>query len=196
MLVHCKDCDRRVEGTVHGSYQFNDRADGPPRRITLLNCPRCQHAIVIEETEHWFDTWSSPKTVYPIDLAGLSEEIPENLRNSFNEAVACFNARAFNASAIMCRRTLEALCKELGVRNRNLASSLKAMGDDGHIEGSLTEWADALRIVGNEAAHDVECNVSSLDSQDILEFTEALLDYLYVFKKKFEAFQKRRSEIP
>lgn len=195
MLVHCKDCDRQIDGIVHGEYLFHDRAYGPPRKVTLLNCPRCQHAVVVEEIEQWHDMWTPPKTVYPIEMSGLSEEIPENLRNSFNESTSCFNARSFNASAIMCRRTLEGLCNELGVRKRNLAASLTALGEEGHVDGSMAAWANALRVAGNEAAHDVNHNVSSLDSQNLLEFTEALLDYVYVFKKKFEAFEERRNQV-
>jgi Domain of unknown function (DUF4145) len=194
MHAHCKDCNKKVDGVMHGSYSYHDSADGPPRKITLLNCPRCQHAIVTEEIEQWHDMWSTPKTVYPIELSGLSEEIPEVLRNSFNEATSCFNARSFNASAIMCRRTLEGLCSELGIKGHNLNQSLNTLAHEGFIEGSITEWADALRIAGNEAAHDVSCNISSLDAQNILEFTEALLDYVYVFKRKFEAFKKRRDD--
>ena len=194
MQVHCKECNRNVDGQVHGSYFYHDAADGPPRKITLLNCPRCQHAVVTEEIEHWHDMWSAPKTLYPPEISGLSEEIPEVLRKSFNEAASCFNARNLNASAIMCRRTLEGLCAQLGIKKRNLAESLKSLAEEGFVEGSIAEWADALRIVGNEAAHDVTHNVTSLDAQNLLEFTEALLDYVYVFKKKFEEFKKRRAE--
>lgn len=192
MLVHCKDCSKKVDGIIHGEYQYHDKAEGPPKKLTLLNCPRCQHAIFVEEIEHWDGYWSDPKTVYPVDLSGLSEEIPEDLRNSFNEAAACFNAGSFNAAAIMCRRTLEGFCAELGVKKRNLASSLAALGEEGHIDGSMAAWANALRVAGNEAAHDASHNISRIDSQNLLEFTEAILDYIYVFKRKFEAFQQRR----
>jgi hypothetical protein len=56
----------------------------------------------------------------------------------------------------------------------------------------MAAWANALRVAGNEAAHDVSHNISRIDAQNLLEFTEAILDYIYVFKRKFEAFQQRR----
>ena len=40
--------------------------------------------------------------------------------------------------------------------------------DDGIIEKRLYEWADALRTVGNEAAHDVGADVSRDDARDLL----------------------------
>ncbi|MDO9310496.1 MAG: DUF4145 domain-containing protein [Nitrosomonas sp.] len=192
MLVLCKDCDKKVDGIVHGVYQYHDVAAGPPKKITLLNCPRCQHATVVEEIEKWSGYWTGPITVYPSTISGLSDLVPDNLRNSFNESASCFNAGSFNASAIMCRRTLEGLCLELGINERNLSLSLKTLGEMGYIEGSLIDWADALRIVGNEAAHNLNINISSLDAKDLLEFTEAILDYIYVFKKKFSEFKARR----
>ena len=53
------------------------------------------------------------------------------------------------------------------------------------------EWADALRISGNEAAHDISVTVSSDDSRDVIEFTKALLEYVFTFRDKFEEFKKK-----
>jgi hypothetical protein len=74
-----------------------------------------------------------------------------------------------------------------------LVSSLKELKDKGVIENRLFEWADALRISGNEAAHDVTVTISPEDARDILEFTNALLEYVFTFRDKFEEFKKRRS---
>jgi hypothetical protein len=69
---------------------------------------------------------------------------------------------------------------------------LKELKDQGVIENRLYEWADALRISGNEAAHDVNVTISPDDAKDIIEFTNALLEYVFTFRDKFEAFKKRR----
>ena len=108
--------------------------------------------------------------------------------------MSCLRANAYTASAIMCRKTLEAICSEHGATERNLLASLKKLKDEGVIEHRLYEWADALRIVGNEAAHDVKVQVSAQDARDVLEFTNALLEYTFTFRDKFERFKKRRAE--
>ena len=64
------------------------------------------------------------------------------------------------------------------------------MKEKGIIENRLFEWADALRISGNEAAHGVNSNISSQDAKDILEFTHALLEYVFTFQEKFEEFKE------
>ena len=94
----------------------------------------------------------------------------------------------------MCRKTLEALCVEHSIKERNLATALKKANESGLIDGRLAEWAEELRIAGNEAAHDVDKKMSGEDARDLLEFTEAILEYVFTFRDRFERFQRRRRE--
>jgi len=66
----------------------------------------------------------------------------------------------------------------------------------GIIESRLYEWADALRVVGNEAAHGSTANVSKQDADDLLQFTKALLEYVFTFHDRFLQFKKRRKGLP
>ena len=68
------------------------------------------------------------------------------------------------------------------------------MKDQGIIESRLFEWADTLRISGNEAAHDLDVTVASDDARDIMEFTKALLEYVFSFKDKYEQYKKRQEK--
>ena len=70
---------------------------------------------------------------------------------------------------------------------------LKKMRDVGHIDARLFEWSDALRLAGNEAAHGVATKISETDARDILEFTNAILDYMFSYRDRFEQFRKRRA---
>ncbi|MFC1938942.1 DUF4145 domain-containing protein [Chloroflexota bacterium] len=120
------------------------------------------------------------------------DEFPKILNSAFEEARRCFRAKAYTATAVMCRKTLEGICKERGISGKNLAASLKQMRENSVIDSGLYEWADALRISGNEAAHGVEVTFSREDAHDILDFSRALLEYIFTFREKFEQFQKRR----
>jgi hypothetical protein len=59
------------------------------------------------------------------------------------------------------------------------------------VDGVLAEWADALRVLGNQSAHFTGKEISRQDAEDSLAFAEALLDHLYVLHKRFAEFQKR-----
>jgi hypothetical protein len=56
------------------------------------------------------------------------------------------------------------------------------------------EWSDLMRAAGNEAAHGVGLSIEQADAKDILEFTNAIMDYLFSFRDRFEEFKKRRNK--
>ena len=94
----------------------------------------------------------------------------------------------------MCGRTLEGACEMQGVKERTLQKALDKMKTLGIIDGRLADWADTLRDVRNAAAHFNDERVTRQDAEDALAYSEALLDYLYVLKARFEAMKARRSE--
>jgi Domain of unknown function (DUF4145) len=139
--------------------------------------------------------WSDPERLYPAPPAELSEDIPEPMRSSLAEAQQCFAHGCYVAAAVMCRRTLEAFCQHLGeTRGKSLFHRLEALHKDGRLDARLKQWVDVLRDDGNLAAHDVKVTFTKSDAQELVDFTEALLEYAIVLKARFEAFQMRRAE--
>jgi len=67
------------------------------------------------------------------------------------------------------------------------------MKANGLIDATIAEWADALRVLGNEGAHYTGKQVPRADAEDALAFAEALLDHIYVLRKRFEEFANRRA---
>lgn len=193
MLTECKNCQATVDATVVGSYDALDEEIGNPVRFTFAKCPRCAAPLLLCQ-EDFGSGWDDPARLFPPRDDLLSWAIPEKIRNAYIEAARCFNGKAFTASAIMCRKTLEGVCRQHGVSANNLKTALAKLKETGVIEGRLFEWADELRLAGNEAAHDVNVEVQSRDAGDIVEFTKALLEYVYTFREKFEEFKQRRSK--
>lgn len=140
------------------------------------------------------DIWAAPIRVYP-EPVRVNMNAPAAIQTAMNEAYACFHARAYTAAAIMCRKVLEGVCKEHGVKSGNLMRMLKSMQDTGTIDAQLYEWSNALRHAGNEAAHDVDVAFSMEDASDSLEFTNAIVDYLFSYRDRFLKFQERRARM-
>jgi hypothetical protein len=126
----------------------------------------------------------------------MSSAVPKKLQECFLEARTCYEARAYTASAIMCRRSLELLAVERGVAEKNLAQSLLKLKDNGDIDQRLYDWCNQLRLVGNEAAHGVGSDTSQADAKDMTDLAEAIIDYVYVFQARYEEFRNRRSQQP
>ena len=75
---------------------------------------------------------------------------------------------------------------------KNLDTAVKKLREDGVIDGWLGEWADQLRLSGNSAAHDLNDAIDGDDAKDLIPFTEALLNYVFVLREQFAAFQARQ----
>lgn len=159
----------------------------------MVECDRCGRPAVEVREDYGggFDD-DDPGTVYPAPRR-LNWNIPMSLRKEWDEAQKCFDAKAYTATVVMVRRTLEATCKENGVGARTLYKGLAELKDRGLVDGTLATWADALRVLGNQGAHHSSKGVSREDAQDALDFAEALLDHVYVFRKRFDDFMRRRN---
>lgn len=197
MLVECTVCEAVVDGQLIADYAHFDEESLVQIKYSFLKCPKCAQPFIMIEVNHVDDNdgWDEPRRLYPPIERGISLAIPNSLRLAYSEAYTCFKAKAYIATAIMCRKTLEGIADENKITVRNLATALKEMKDKGIIENRLYEWADALRISGNEAAHGVNFQISHQDAKDILEFTHALLEYVFTFQEKFDQFKKRQRDL-
>jgi Domain of unknown function (DUF4145) len=201
MLLDCKDCGAVVNAEEIGSY--SDMPDDDPdqfgnlfcSKYTFARCPVCDSALLARQDGLGGDEWDKPVRIFPPRDREFSSAVPEDIVRTFTEARTCFRAKAYTAAAIMCRKTLEGICSVHGAKSSGtLAAQLKKLKENGTIENRLFEWAEELRTMGNEAAHGVEVVIAPQDARDTLEFTEALVEYIFTYRDKFEAFRKRRAQ--
>jgi hypothetical protein len=192
----CPHCEKAALAKVCGQAFWSGlNRDGepvnPPEEWSLVQCKNCAlPSLQLREDYGGGFEEDEPIFLYP-NPPRLSPNVPYDLRKEWEEAQICFKAKAYAACSVMARRTLEGTCIELGVNKGSLAKSLKELQKKGLIDGMLAEWADALRIAGNKGAHFTGEPVSREDAEDALAFTEALLDHVYVLRKRFEEFQGR-----
>ena len=134
--------------------------------------------------------------VFPAGEREFGKVVPKDIsRVPLQKLAPAFVPKAYTAAAIMCRKTLEGICSVHGVKSSGtLAAQLKKLKENGTIENRLFEWAEELRTMGNKAAHGVEVVIASQDACDTLEFTEALIEYVFTYRDKFKAFRKRRAK--
>jgi hypothetical protein len=195
VVLICPHCDQPVKADIRGTVSWNGflpgkhEPEGPPEEYRLLQCGHC-HQPILQGGEDFAGEGVDFVVVYP-PRRQLSWAIPPPLRRAWEEAQACHGAKAYTACAVMARRVVEGVCIENGVKMRSLAQGMRDLRDRGVIDGTLAEWADGLRLLGNMGAHYTADTVSRQDAEDGLAFAEALLDYLYVLKKRFADMQQR-----
>ncbi|MGZ4054015.1 MAG: DUF4145 domain-containing protein [Bacteroidia bacterium] len=200
MLLECDKCKALVNAEVIASYVAKLEKDDwcQDTKYTLCKCPQCNEAILASQEYDLIDDemdWDTPIKIFPNNTFHINSAIPEQLKKALIECIQCFKANSYTATAIMCRRTIEGFVTIKGIKERDLAQSIKKMKEDGIINEQLFEWANQLRLVGNKAAHDIDSEFSSVDAKDILDFTIAILDFTFSFKDKFDKFKERHIKI-
>ena len=191
----------------HGRPQKYDVAASAHEidRVSTLVCRHCQQGIVVIE-EQWVGEQPMAKQKaggvvsyrgihwWPLPEAKPSKDIPADIASSFAEAATCLYANCPRASAVMARRTLEAITADKGETKGTLADRLNALGTNGILHPTLSDWAKEVRLVGNIGAHfDPIQQVSMEDARQLVDFIRELLKYLYELPAELG---RRRSSKP
>jgi hypothetical protein len=206
--LFCPICNILVEAKViargFGEYRTNavnplDEVDAEYHgdHYSVALCRRCNGPFLVREALYGvpgeFETVTDEAVLYPVSAAEPRlEGLPDSIGRSVAQARRSYSTSSYDACALMCRRALEGLCKTLSANGNNLARRLADLKATGRIDARLVEWAHGIRLVGNEAAHDVETAVTADDARDMLEFTDALLMYVFTLDAKFRSFEARR----
>jgi hypothetical protein len=111
-------------------------------------CPECGQYIIYADVPDW-------KRVYPPDRGwtDFSEHVPSSLLADFNEARKLLDVSP-KASAMLSRRCLQRLMQEhLGIKENSLDKQIEFALRSGELPSYLAADLDAVRTVGNFAAH-------------------------------------------
>lgn len=164
---------------------------------SIALCSKCERVFLVEsvscELPGEFCTPQEENILYPTNRKLSIDGMPENTARAYTAASRSYQAGLYEPCVIMCRKCIEALCQELGATKGNLKQRLEKLRSSGQIDKKLSSWADELRLIGNDAAHDLDIIIEQNDAQDALEFVEAILMYAFSLTRKFEEFKNRRA---
>lgn len=200
MITDCPHCDSRVDCEEKGHIELDlEHTGGAPTKVVLLECRVCKNALLgmseVVQIGHDEWEWDAALRLWPAPETEVDWEIPEIARNSLIEAKICFKAKAYSACAVMCGRAIEGVCKHHDAKTKTLAAGLKKLRDDRVIDSRLYDWGEALRENRNLGAHATTEKVSKDDAKDLLDFSAAICEYVFVLNAKWERFQKRRKKV-
>jgi hypothetical protein len=160
-------------------------------QVCVLYCRNCkQGVVVVEEQRVDGQSWRHGARSGAIMWRGIhwwpstdiqmSADVPTEIAQVFEEAVKALYADCPRASAVMARRTIEAITVDKSETNGNLADRLKSLAAKGILQPTLADWAKEVRLVGNAGAHfDPIKLVSTTDAEQLVGFVRELLRYLY-----------------
>lgn len=200
MIIECPYCESKVDGLVKGEHESFDPNEDPfPFKAVLVQCPVCNNALLggcdlIQVGPKEYE-WSSLNRLWPKQESYVDSDIPAIARNSLIEARLCYKAKAYSASVVMSGRTLEGVCKHHATKSQNLALGLKELKEKGIIDERLFKWGEELRKHRNVGAHATDEKISKEDARDLLDFVNAICEYVFVLTEKFNKFMERKSKV-
>ena len=131
------------------------------------------------------------------------EHLTKEMGDAFNEATACLSVGCFNAAATMFRLCVDLVTRPLlpatsdaaqaqpnAKQRRDLGLRLAWLFDNGKLPPELRELAKCVREDANDGAH--AGTLTKADAEDVLDFTEALLERLVTEPKRLAIAEKRR----
>jgi len=158
-------------------------------QIGVYKCCVCGCPVFIRR----YGDGLAKEDLYPINIPSSSSSIPAEVREIYLEAMRCFSVKAWNATATMCRRAVQECIVGKGGEGKTLFEQIDNLYEKRVIQDDLKEWAHAIRILGKDGAHaDVASNVGEEEAKFALEFTEALLNYVYVLKAKLASRRQKK----
>ncbi len=123
---------------------------------------------------------------YPKLEVDPDEELPEEVKVAFREAMKALNEEIWNGCVTMCRRALEEATEDLGAEGRDLFTQIDDLETKRKITPELKEWAHEGRLGGKLGAHGTKQKkwADKEDAEEVLEFCRWFFRYVYVLPKQ------------
>lgn len=205
--MKCPHCLVSIHGKLDLRWNTSD-VDGW-WAIFSATCPACKRTILY--------LGNAPHDMMPIVIEnaqslllirpkGTNRPIPQEVPKEFTEdyAEACIVlSDSPKASAALSRRCLQHLLREVAkVKKSDLVDEIQQVIDSGKLPSHIAEAIDAIRNIGNFAAHPIKSkstgeivSVEPGEAEWNLEVLESLFDFYFVqpavLKKKKEALNQK-----
>jgi hypothetical protein len=178
-----------IQADVDGGWLLSHSTCPECKRliIRVLNGPAVTRAIGGEFLS--IDYVKKTLMVHPRGIARspCPKEVPDQISEDYREASLVL-ADSPKASAALSRRCLQHLLREAAkVKHGDLYSEIQQVLDSGKLPSQIAEGLDAVRAIGNFAAHPIKSQhtgevmpVELGEAEWNLDMLEALFDFYYV----------------
>jgi hypothetical protein len=184
------------------AYEYSPPRDGKTGLdISQSLCPACGELIVMLRhgqftNSNQYDYLTYPEVKLILLPVGSKERrldslAPQNIRDEFSEAVAVL-PHSRKASAAISRRVLQSILRDTyKIKKKSLAAEIEEFIQLAHVPSYISGAVDAVRQIGNLAAHPVKdthtgeiLDVEPGEAEWLLEVIDSLSDFAFVQPKR------------
>lgn len=172
---YAKGYDKAI-ANIQGATKWTSNLTG----FSFSQCSRCQnHSIWLNKNNSLIYPKNSMRN---FDLT----EIPKDLATDYEEACLVLSDSP-KASAALSRRCLQSMLRVQGFESKSLAQEIQNAIDNGKLPSHIEESLDAIRNIGNFAAHPMKdtnsgevVSVEPGEAEWNLDVIESLFDFFYL----------------
>ena len=196
--VSCPHCSIFVSLQI-GTYRFRNKWDFD----VICSCPNCTRTVFAQVTYREDSGESQLVAIYPNkNIKESLNDVPEQIYKDYSEARLILGLSP-KASAAICRRLLQTILQDkFQIHERNLVTEIQEFVERSDVPSYLTDAVDAVRQVGNLAAHPSKnqqtgevVEVEPGEAEWLIEVVASLLDFAYTqpikLKKRKEELDKK-----
>jgi hypothetical protein len=207
----CPHCSTVVKFDWYSSNSFEETKEVDKyKKLYYASCLNCSELVVVlkKGTIEVYDDFGSEeineldweKIIFPkTNNFQESQDIPKVYFEDYEEAIKVISASP-KASAALSRRLLQSLLRDkFGIKKRSLAQEIETFIELDGIPTHITDAVDAVRNIGNLAAHPTKNQntgeivaVENGEAEWLIEVIEALFDFVFIQPIKLE---RRRKEL-
>lgn len=208
--MKCSHCNTAFNAEWHFEESYlKEEKDGKRYgyQISHIQCPECDELIiqlefgklnknddypgeyVDEEHEGYLS-----KRIHPIFTnKKIAPQVPKQYQNEYSEAISVLTLSPKSSAALSRRIVQTVLREELEIKDNNLSKEIDKFIALNDVPSYLKEAVDAIRNIGNFAAHPSKSKntgeiveVEPEEAEWLLEVIDALFDFVFVQPEKLQ----------
>lgn len=204
IIEECRFCGNKTKIDIVGSHSIDQEVEYFEEQINdfvsewmsstswlLLKCCVCNNVSlgsIYVDRSLGSRGLEYTSIVYPMKTYN-SFHMPKEIYNAYEVAL---KARYLDGALCLLslRRTLEIICKQQGETRGDLVGKIQNLASKGILPAVLKDASDILRKLGNEAAHGDNKEFDKSQVDQMINFTELIIEYIYILPEKIKEMKE------
>jgi hypothetical protein len=202
--IVCAFCGEKGNFTLAFHGEKKKPTSEKKLNFDVYKCSNCAGFVHVlwSASEHGFGRGLYGMKVLPWPLDAKpepSENWPDGMKRFWIQAHDSLKRENWDAANVMARSALQFVVREKKANGKDLKAQIVDLTTQGVLHPLMKDWADEVRLLANESAHPdapIPTNLIPEDAQDVVNFLDLLLAYLYDLPKQIEGYRQRHNPTP
>lgn len=130
-----------------------------------------------------------------LKITNAPDYMPDQVGRNWLQAQKSLETESWDAAVIMARTAMQAALREQQAKGKNLIDEINDLAEQGILPPLMVDWANEVRVLGNKGTHQNSTSegTEADDAEDIVEYLDYLLEYLYALPKKIKIYRERKA---